>query len=111
MLLTKIKVIDEKSRKTYGSPRVHEELVTGGEKCSRNRVLRLMQKAGIKAKMNKRFKVTPKKALVAPNLLQQDFTAKKPNQRWVSDITYVATAEGWLYVAAIVGYTQEILLD
>jgi transposase InsO family protein len=55
-------------------------------------------------KMNKRFKVTTKanpKAKTAPNILQQDFTAASPDQRWIADITYVATAQGWLYVAAI----------
>jgi putative transposase len=64
----------------------------------------LLKKAGIIAKMKKRFKVTTKanpKAIPAPNLLQQDFTAEKPNQRWVADFTYVATQEGWLYVATV----------
>jgi transposase InsO family protein len=63
-----------------------------------------MKKEGIQAKMKRRFKVTTKanpKAKPALNLLQQDFTAQQPNQRWVADITYVATAEGWLYVAAV----------
>jgi len=63
-----------------------------------------MKKAGLAAKMKKRFKVTTKanpKAIAAPNLLQQDFTAEQPNQRWVADFTYVATQEGWLYVATV----------
>lgn len=63
-----------------------------------------MQKQGLRAKMNKRFKVTTKVNLMAkaaPNILQQDFTAVSPDQCWVVDITYVATAQGWLYVAAI----------
>lgn len=74
------------------------------ETCSRKRVARLMKKARIEAKMKKRFKITTKanpKAKAAPNLLQQNFTAEKPNQRWVADFTYVATGEGWLYVAII----------
>lgn len=103
-LLAKIKVIHEMSRKTYGSPRIHAELRFEGETCSRRRVARLMNKAGIEAKMNKRFKVTTKanpKAKAAPNLLQQDFNAEAPNQRWVADVTYVATKEGWLYVAVV----------
>ena len=103
-LLIKIKSIHKESRQTYGSPRVHAELISQGEKCSRKRVARLMQKEGIEAKMKKRFKVTTKanpKAKAAPNLLQQDFTAEKPNQRWVADFTYVATWEGWLYVAVV----------
>lgn len=63
-----------------------------------------MQQEGIQAKMKKRFKkttVTNPKAQAAPNLLSQDFTAQRANQRWVADITYVATAQGWLYVAAV----------
>lgn len=63
-----------------------------------------MKYAGIQAKMTARYKVTTHahpKAPAAPTLLMQDFTAKAPNQRWVTDITYVATAQGWLYVAAV----------
>jgi putative transposase len=99
-----IKLIHKNSRQTYGSPRVHAQLISQGETCSRKRVARIMQKQGLRAKMNKRFKVTTKAnpmAKVAPNILQQDFTAASPDQRWVADITYVATAQGWLYVAAI----------
>ena len=103
-LLIKIKETYKESRGTYGSPRIHAELTARGNNCSRKRVCRLMKIAGIQAKMKKRFKVTTKndiKAKTAPNLLQQDFTATMPNQCWVADITYVATAEGWLYMAAI----------
>jgi putative transposase len=103
-LLLKIKIIHKKSRHTYGSPRVHAELQAEGETCSRKRVSKIMKKYGIVAKMKKRFKVTTRanpKAAVAPNLLQQDFTAETPNQRWVADFTYVATREGWLYVATV----------
>jgi len=103
-LLVKIKTIHENSQQIYGSPRVHAELLSEGETCSRPRVARLMRKNGLQAKMKRRFKVTTKanpKAKVAPNLLKRDFTAIQPNQRWVADMTYVATAEGWLYVAAV----------
>jgi putative transposase len=103
-LLTMIKKIYDESRQTYGSPRVHAELQAQGEQCSRKRVARLMRAAGLMAKMEKRFKVTTKvnkKAKAAPNLLQQDFSAALPNKKWVSDITFVSTQEGWLYVAAI----------
>jgi putative transposase len=103
-LLEKIKAIHKESRQTYGSPRIHAELLLQGETCSRKRVSKIMKKAGIVAKMKKRFKVTTRanpKAIPAPNLLQQDFTAEKPNQRWVADFTYVATQEGWLYVATV----------
>lgn len=103
-LLELIKIIYKASRATYGSPRVHAELRARGETCSRKRVARLMKKAGIEAKMKKRYKVTTKanpKAKAAPNLLNQDFTAEAPNQRWVADFTYVGTGEGWLYVAIV----------
>lgn len=103
-LSKKIKAIHEESRRIYGSPRIHAELNAQGEMCSRKRVTRLMKKEGIAAKMKKRFKYTTKanpKAKAAPNLLQQDFSAAKPNQRWVADVTYVATREGWLYVAVV----------
>ena len=103
-LLVLIRKIHQMSRGTYGSPRIHAELRSQGETCSRKRVARLMKIAGIEAKMKKRFKLTTKvnpKAKAAPNLLQQDFTADAPNQRWVADFTYVATGEGWLYVAIV----------
>lgn len=103
-LLIKIKNIHESSRYTYGSPRIHAELRENGELCSRKRIARIMRKAGMAAKMKKRFKVTTKanpKATPAPNILQQDFTAEKPNQRWVADFTYISTQEGWLYVATV----------
>jgi transposase InsO family protein len=103
-LLAEIKVIHADSRQTYGSPRIHAVLSHQNEICSRKRVARLMKKEGLQAKMRKRYKLTTQanpKAKAAPNLLQQDFTADMPNQRWVTDITYIATAEGWLYVAAV----------
>jgi putative transposase len=104
LLIEKITKIHKNSRQTYGSPRVHAELKAQGEQVSRKRVAKIMNKSGLQAKMKKRFKVTTKvnsKAKAAPNLLQQDFTASYANQRWVADMTYVATAQGWLYVAAV----------
>lgn len=103
-LMKKINGIHKQSRQTYGSPRIHAELKDQGESCSRQRVARLMKKAGIAAKMVRKFKVTTRvdaKATTAPNLLKQDFTAATPNERWVADITYVWTLEGWLYVACV----------
>lgn len=103
-LTMKIHAIYEASRQTYGSPRIHAELKEQGETCSRQRVARIMKQAGIVAKMTKKFKVTTKKnpkAKTAPNLLQQDFTAEQPNRRWVADLTYISTVEGWLYVAVV----------
>ena len=103
-LLIKIKAIYEASRQTYGSPRIHAELKDQGESCSRKRIARLMKRAGIMAKMTRKFKVTTRvnaNAKAAPNLLAQNFTAEEPNQRWVADITYIYTLEGWLYVACV----------
>lgn len=103
-LLIKIKACHDASRHTYGSPRIHAELRENGETCSRKRVSKIMQQEGIAAKMKRRFKVTTKAnpdAMPAANLLAQNFTAEKPNQRWVADFTYVSTMEGWLYVATV----------
>jgi putative transposase len=103
-LLKAIEAIFVKSRQTYGSPRIHATLLAQGFRCSRPRVARLMKQVGIAAKMRRLFKRTTRvdnKALAAPNLLQQDFTALQPNQKWVSDISYVRTLEGWLYVAVV----------
>lgn len=103
-LLVEIKKSHAASRQTYGSPRIHKDLRAGGHGCSRKRVARLMREAGIAAKMTKKFKVTTQadsKHSAAPNRLQQDFQAQGPNEKWVSDITYVWTLEGWLYLAVI----------
>jgi len=104
-LTTRIQVIHGESRKTYGSPRIHRELRSQGTAISRKRVKRLMREAGVQVKPQARFVRTTDSdhgMPVAPNLLQQDFSASAPDRRWVTDITYVATGEGWLYVAAII---------
>jgi transposase InsO family protein len=99
-----IRTIFKMSRQTYGSPRVHAELKAQGFKCSRPRVARIMRQEGIAAKMRRLFKRTTRvdgRRAVAPNLLQQEFSAPMPNRKWVADITYVRTQEGWLYVAIV----------
>lgn len=101
-LLIKIKAIYEASRQTYGSPRIHVELKDQKESCSRKRIVRLMKKVGIMAKMTKKFKMTTRlnaTAKAAPNLLAKNFMAKEANQRWIADITYIYTLEGEVYVA------------
>jgi len=88
----------------YGSPRIHAELRAHGKRCSQNRVARLMRLRHLRAKQVRRFKVTTKRDKrhpVAPNLLQRDFVADRPNQKWLSDITYIPTQEGWLYLATV----------
>jgi len=103
-LAIRIKVIHGQKRKTYGSPRVHQELKDTGIKCSRNRVARIMKQEGIRAVVQRKYKATTdsKHNLpVAPNLLKQDFDIKEPNKVWLADITYISTLEGWLYLATV----------
>jgi transposase InsO family protein len=105
-LVEQIQAEHQASRQTYGSPRIHAALLRKGVACGRHRIARLMrlhQMAGRKA--HKRFPRTTQRnpqALPAPNLLNQDFSAPAVNRKWVSDITYIDTAEGWLYLAAVV---------
>lgn len=89
---------------TYGSPRVTEDLRANGTTCGKNRVAHLMKIHGIIGKAKKKFKATTNSKHnlpVAENLLNQNFEAEKPNTAWVSDITYVPTLEGWLYLVVI----------
>ena len=103
-LLEEIEDIHEQSNETYGSPRIYHELVAQGVMCSENRVARLMRKHDLRAKQSKRRKNTTQSdhdRPIAPNLLDQVFDAEGPNEKWLSDITYVWTEEGWLYLAAV----------
>ncbi len=103
-LLEEIKAIHQESRETYGSPRIHRELVKNGKPCGRHRVARLMAKEGIVGKIRRRFRTTTrarKGAVPAPDLLKRYFAAVRPHQVWTSDITYIWTNEGWLYLAVI----------
>jgi len=103
-ILMEIKESHKNSRRAYGSPRIVEDLKAKGMKCSENRVARLMKIHGIVGKAKKKFKATTNSnhALpVAENLMNQNFTAEKPNTVWLSDITYVPTLEGWLYLVVI----------
>jgi putative transposase len=89
----------------YGSPRVHRALRKEGVTCSRRRVEALMRRESIRSTRHRRFKVRTTDAAhdhpVAPNLLDRQFDRQAPNEAWVTDITYVATGEGWLYVATV----------
>lgn len=104
-LLAQIRAAYQFSRRTYGSPRIHAYLRRKGCFCGRNRVARLMHQYQIVArKAHRRVPRTTQQypgARTAPNLLNREFAASLPNQKWVSDITYIDTAEGWLYLAAI----------
>jgi transposase InsO family protein len=108
-LLEKIRKVHKVSRETYGSPRVTHALKNEGIACSKNRVAKLMRENKIIARTKRKFKATTNSKHnypVADNILKQDFTATKPNQIWVADITYIPTDEGWLYLAAIVDLYQ-----
>lgn len=101
----RIREVHGQSRGTYGSPRVYRALVTQGESVCENTVAKVMKTLQIKAKMAKPF--VPRttnsdhQTPVAPNTLNRDFQASLPNQKWVTDMTYIATGEGWLYLAAV----------
>jgi len=103
-LEVEIRAIHERSRRTYGSPRVWAELRSRGLRCSRNRVARLMQHAGIAAVMRRRYRHTLDTRHdypVAPNVLGQDFRVSGVNRVWLTDITYIWTEEGWLYLGVV----------
>lgn len=103
-LRAKVATIHEQSRGTYGSPRVLATLRASGFPASKRRVERTMRALGLQARPRGRFRTTTKanpKHPAAPNLLNRQFAATRPNQRWVTDITYIWTGEGWCYLAAI----------
>ena len=113
-LLEKIREAFEVCRRVYGSPRIRHYLVRKGHSCGRHRVARLMRQAHLVAKRAyKRHPQTTKQcpgARIAPNLLNQQFTADGPNQKWVGDITSIDTAEGWLYLASILDlYSRRVV--
>jgi transposase InsO family protein len=112
-LVEKIKAVHEDSWETYGSPRVYQELKAQGISCGENRVARLMQIHDIRAKQVKRKKMTTKANAahpVAPNLLNGNFTAERPDEKWLADISYIPTAEGWLYLAVIMDLFTRLIV-
>ena len=104
-LVNHIRRVHDKSQCRYGSPRIADELREQGVKASRNRIARLMKKVGLRSIMYKKFRVQTTESNhgypVAKNLLNREFTADKPGQKWVSDLTYIATGQGWLYLTVI----------
>jgi putative transposase len=102
-LTSRIQVVHAQSRATYGAPRVHAELDRQGEACCRNTVARLMRAAGIVPKTVRRFRRTTdsRRTQAAANLLGRVFTAERPNACWLTDITFIPTRAGWLYLAAL----------
>lgn len=121
-LLEEIRLVHQETRGTYGSPRMHQELNKRGHACGRHRVARLMAKEGIVGKARRRYRTTTRQnpsAKAAPDLLQRTFSALHPHHVWTSDITYIWTDEGWLYLAvvldvfsrAIVGWATSALIN
>ena len=121
LLTSKIREVHVASRQTYGAPRVHAELLSQGVVCCRNTVAKLMRQAQIMPKAIRRFRVTTDSRMTkaSPNLVGRKFEAQRPNACWLSDITYIRTREGWLYLAAIlelysraiVGWSMNKTLD
>ena len=103
-LLVHIRAVHAQSRGEYGWPRVWKQLLAQGIRVGKERVRKLMKQHGIRARGKRKFKATTDSSHslpVAPNLLGRDFSPSTPNAAWTSDITYVATDEGWLYLAVI----------
>ena len=104
-LLAHIRAIHAEVKGEYGWPKMWKELVARGHRVGKERIRRLMQLHGIRARCKRKFVVTTdsKHHLpIAPDLVQRNFTPTAPNQIWTGDITYIATDEGWLYLAAVI---------
>jgi transposase InsO family protein len=111
-LTARIRTIHQASRESYGAPRVHVELRAQAVPCCRNTVAKLMRRAEILPKAIRRFRVTTdsRRTLASPNLIHRDFTSEHPNDLWLSDITYIPTREGWLYLAAVLdAYSRAVV--
>lgn len=112
-LLSEIKMLHEINKKRYGSPRIHAALIKQGEQVSRGRVERLMRQHNIVALRAKRHKRVYKQRLSqlgADNILDRNFKASTPNKKWVSDITFIPTREGYLYLATVLDlYSRAIV--
>jgi putative transposase len=103
-LMVEIASIYTESGETYGSPRIHTELVDRGRMIGKNRVARLMRAEQIGVFPKKRRPITTNSKHdypIAPNILNRAFHAERPNEKWLGDITYIRTGEGWLYLAAV----------
>jgi putative transposase len=103
-LLVEIKAVHQKSRQTYGSPRIHADLRERGILCNLKRIVRLMRRYGVRGIVRRRFLCTTDSEHdypVTPNILARQFQAGDRNRVWLTDITYIATDEGWLYLAAV----------
>jgi putative transposase len=113
-LLGRIRLVHESSRQTYGSPRVTAELNAGGIKVCRNTVAKWMRKSGLRPRRRRKFVPITTDSNhgfpIAPNRLDRDFAASAPNRKWVCDLTYIWTDQGWLYLATVMDlYSRRIV--
>lgn len=112
-LLAEIRRIHQTDCSVYGSPRMHKELSARGLQCSENRVARIMRTHNIRAKQGKcirRPALKTSSAWIAPNVLGGCFHSERANQVWLSDITYIITKKGWLYLAVVMDlFSQRII--
>ena len=102
-LTAQIQVLHQASRETYGAPRIHRDLVEAGEVVGKNTVAMLMRRSEIVPKTVRKFRVTTdsRNTRPAPNILHRRFSVPAPNRCWVSDMTFIPTREGWLYLTVI----------
>jgi putative transposase len=112
VVLARIRESFEASDRSYGSPRVWRDLRDWGVACSENRTARLMRQAGLQARPKRRRPPfdSGERSIVAPNVLDRQFAASGPNQKWVADFTYVWTGEGWLYVAVVLDLYSRMIV-
>lgn len=112
-LMQRVRQVHLESRGVYGARKIHQDLIAQGETCGRHKVARLMHEAGLKGCPKRRFRRLPDSVPshpIAPNILDQQFTASRTNQRWASDITFIATRQGWLYLAVVMDlYSRRII--
>jgi len=113
-LAEQIAKVHQANRGVYGSPRVYQVLNSQGQRVCENTVAKIMREQELRAKVKRRF--VPRTTdsdhenPIAPNVLDRQFTAEAPNHRWVADITYIPTDEGWLYLAGVLDlYSRKIV--
>ena len=112
-LLEEIRSVHADSHEIYGSPRIFRDLKENGVVCGRHRIARLMAKAGIVGRIRRRFRVTTRKdpkARYAPDQLQRSFVSVRPHEIWMSDITFIWTTEGWLYLAVVIDLYSRLIV-
>jgi putative transposase len=112
-LMEEIKRVHTQSKGVYGSPKIQAELVDEGFQVGRHKVAKLMRLEGLRGCPKRRYRMTTKqdpRHRVAENLLEQNFSTAQPNQRWVADITYISTNQGWLYLAVVIDlYSRKVV--